>query len=129
MTPTRGDERPRSAWSLVVASIIYNTLSAWFYRQPQLLEQASAIAWLALALLHGAPLAWVAYLVSDLLLHSATPTAPAVSNQTTKAIVAPVYQCPRCEADLTLGAYGAAMRNGYCTTCKGVEQTTNGKEH
>src|SRR6185369_91419 len=68
--------RRRATWisiGAVAASIIYNTLSAWFYRQPQLLEQASAIAWLALALLHGAPLAWVAYLVSDLLLHSATP--------------------------------------------------------
>src|SRR6185369_3662555 len=86
----------------VVASIIYNTLSAWFYRQPQLLEQASAIAWLALALLHGAPLAWVAYLVSDLLLHSATPTTPVVQMKTDKAISAPVYQCPRCDTDLTL---------------------------
>jgi len=118
----------------VVASIIYNTLSAWFYRQPQLLENASALAWLALALLHGAPLAWVAYLVSDLLLHSATPVlAPQegrlVQLETAKANLDVTYPCPRCNLPLKLGAYGAAMRNGYCTSCKGVEQTTNGKEH
>ena len=42
----------------VVASIVYNTLSGWFHRQPQLLENASPIAWLMFAILHGAPLAW-----------------------------------------------------------------------
>jgi hypothetical protein len=59
----------------VAASIIYNTLAGWFHAQPQLLEHATAIAWLCLAILHGAPLAWVAYLVADLLLH----TAPAIA--------------------------------------------------
>ena len=118
----------------VVASIIYNTLSAWFYRQPQLLEQASAIAWLALSLLHGAPLAWVAYLVSDLLLHSATPApapqeATVVQLTTARAIAKDTYPCPKCNLQISLGAYGAAMKNGYCSACKGVEQTTNGKEH
>jgi len=58
----------------VVASIIYNTLAGWFHRQPQLLENASPIAWLMFAILHGAPLAWVAYLVADLLLHSSAQT-------------------------------------------------------
>jgi hypothetical protein len=54
----------------VVASIVYNTLAGWFHRQPDLLSAASPIAWLMFAILHGAPLAWVAYLVADLLLHS-----------------------------------------------------------
>jgi hypothetical protein len=54
----------------VAASIIYNTLAGWFHAQPQLLNSAGAEAWLCLAVLHGAPLAWVAYLVADLLLHS-----------------------------------------------------------
>lgn len=54
----------------VVASIVYNTLAGWFHRQPTLLEGATPVAWLMFAILHGAPLAWVAYLVSDLLLHS-----------------------------------------------------------
>jgi hypothetical protein len=54
----------------VVASIVYNTLAGWFHRQPELLSTGGDIAWLMLAILHGAPLAWVAYLVADLLLHS-----------------------------------------------------------
>jgi hypothetical protein len=55
----------------VVASIVYNTLAGWFHRQPDLLTAGGDLAWLMFAILHGAPLAWVAYLVSDLLLHSA----------------------------------------------------------
>lgn len=58
----------------VAASIIYNTLAGWFHAQPQLLVNATAISWLCLAILHGAPLAWVAYLVADLLLHSGAQT-------------------------------------------------------
>lgn len=54
----------------VVASIVYNTLAGWFHRQPALLASGGDIAWLMFAILHGAPLAWVAYLVADLLLHS-----------------------------------------------------------
>lgn len=54
----------------VVASIVYNTLAGWFHRQPDLLTKGSDLSWLMFAILHGAPLAWVAYLVSDLLLHS-----------------------------------------------------------
>lgn len=59
----------------VVASIVYNTLAGWFHKQPDLLSTASPIAWLMFAILHGAPLAWVAYLVADLLLHSGAQTA------------------------------------------------------
>ena len=68
-----GDDRRRATTisiGAVVASIIYNTLAGWFHKQPALLESASAIAWLMFAILHGAPLAWVAYLVADLLLHT-----------------------------------------------------------
>lgn len=70
-----GDDRRRATTisiGAVVASIIYNTLAGWFHRQPALLDQASPIAWLMFAILHGAPLAWVAYLVADLLLHTNT---------------------------------------------------------
>ena len=66
--PQRGRAR-RISLGAVATSIIYNTLSGWFHRQPDLLTAAPPLAWLALAFLHGAPLAWVAYLVSDLLLH------------------------------------------------------------
>jgi hypothetical protein len=68
------DERQRARARLisvgaVVTSIIYNTLAGWFHQRPELMATASDEAWLALAVLHGMPLAWVAYLVSDLLLH------------------------------------------------------------
>lgn len=76
----------------VVASVLYNTLAGLFHRIP--LEQFNLPVYgeLAFAALHGLPLAWVAYLVADLLLHSqpesreeSTPTirseAPAVMEQ------------------------------------------------
>lgn len=68
------DERQRARARLisvgaVVTSIIYNTLAGWFHQRPALMATASDEAWLMLAILHGMPLAWVAYLVSDLLLH------------------------------------------------------------
>jgi hypothetical protein len=69
----------------VVASIVYNTLAGWFYVQPQLLVDATAIAWLCLAILHGAPLAWVAYLVADLLLHTAPAAVTAAPEETPQA--------------------------------------------
>jgi len=69
-----GAEQRRRATAIsvgaVAASIVYNTLAGWFHRQPELLIRADANAWLAFAVLHGAPLAWVAYLVADLLLHT-----------------------------------------------------------
>lgn len=68
----KGDQRSRArmiSLGAVLASIIYNSLAGWFYRSPELLSQASLVSWLTLAILHGAPLAWVAFLVSDLLLH------------------------------------------------------------
>lgn len=67
------DQRKRAtaiSVGAVVTSIVYNTLAGWFHRQPALLEGASPVAWLMFAILHGAPLAWVAYLVADLQLHS-----------------------------------------------------------
>lgn len=65
----------------VLASVIYNTLAGWFERQPQLLIDASPISWLFLAALHGAPLAWVAYLVADLLLHQDAHSQRALTPQ------------------------------------------------
>lgn len=106
------DERQRRragviALGAVVTSIIYNTLAGWFHRQPDLLAAASPIADLMLAILHGAPLAWVAFLVSDLLLHR---TYQAETRQTAVLVVdAPAdslparnapktYTCKRCGA-------------------------------
>jgi hypothetical protein len=68
----QSDQRVRARWislGAVVVSIAYNTLAGLFHREPALLDGAPLWANVALALLHGAPLAWVAFLVADLLLH------------------------------------------------------------
>jgi hypothetical protein len=57
----------------VVTSVVYNTLAGLFYRQPSLLVDTSIVFDTILALLHGAPLAWVAFLLADLLLHREQP--------------------------------------------------------
>jgi hypothetical protein len=54
----------------VVVSVVYNSLAGMFHRQPELLQNADRLLNSGLAFLHGAPLAIVAYYVSDLLLHS-----------------------------------------------------------
>jgi hypothetical protein len=53
----------------VVVSILYNTLSGFFHLAPTLLLDMHLVAQAGLAVLHGAPLAWLAFLVADLLLH------------------------------------------------------------
>lgn len=71
----------------VITSIAYNTLSALLHIRPALLVGRPLWADVVLALLHGAPLAWLAWLVADLLLHSdsaptqhdTAPTAPSQS--------------------------------------------------
>lgn len=68
-----GDGRKRASRisvGAVIVSILYNSLDGLFHRYPSILVNLDVAPWgLGLALLHGAPLAWVAYLVSDLLLH------------------------------------------------------------
>lgn len=41
-----------------------------------------------------------------------------VSSKTTKAFSPRVYECPNCGSELSLGAYGAAVRHGTCKACK-----------
>lgn len=71
-----GQRRRATAISIgaVVVSVLYNSLAGLFHRQPEVLHHLGSTAEIILAVLHGAPLAWVAYLVSDLLLHSHTET-------------------------------------------------------
>jgi hypothetical protein len=70
--------RARSiSYGAVVVSIAYNSLAGLFHRQPDILAGLPLWAEWTLAVLHGAPLAWVAFLVSDLLLHRAPADAPA----------------------------------------------------
>jgi hypothetical protein len=68
-----GDAQRRRARAIsigaVVVSVAYNSLAGLFHRQPELLLGLPFLAECGLAILHGAPLAWVAFLVSDLLLH------------------------------------------------------------
>lgn len=141
---TELDDRQRrraSAISIgaVVVSILYNSLAGLFHRMPDLLGAMGLWGNAVLAILHGAPLAWVAYLVSDLLLHRAPADAqmPALAMARQEAYPEPemvseteaiqpvqkainaTFACPTCGASLpTAGAMGAAKRWGHCPQCK-----------
>jgi hypothetical protein len=54
----------------VIVSMAYNSLDGLFHRRPALLIDPPLWADVVLSLLHGVPLAALAYLVADLLLHS-----------------------------------------------------------
>lgn len=84
----------------VVVSILYNTIAGLLHRNPEWLDAAPWYAEVALAVLHGAPLAWVAYLVADLLLHTpnsvhAPATAPTVHLQSPAPALALAEQYAR----------------------------------
>ena len=67
------DARKRATYisiGAVAVSIIYNSLAGLFERNPDWLDNLHPGFEWGLSLLHGAPLALVAYLVADLLLHS-----------------------------------------------------------
>ncbi|MFV9505401.1 MAG: hypothetical protein AB4911_12665 [Oscillochloridaceae bacterium umkhey_bin13] len=86
----------------VVVSVLYNTLAGLFHRRPDLLLDLPIWADVALALLHGAPLAWVAFLVADLLLHQPLPETAQSDDAAIRGIAArnspKTYQCKRCGA-------------------------------
>lgn len=127
------DQRQRAsiiAASAVGVSVIYNTASGLFQRRPDLLLNAPLWADALLAVLHGLPLAIVAYNVAALLLHD-TPIdaqqpvqrltgalAQAQAGEVERASVA-IRPCPRCGRELSPGQLGAANRWGYCKQCKG----------
>lgn len=65
----------RISWGAVWVSVIYNTIAGALSREPELFDRlqsadtfGAVLFWL-LALVHGAPLAVLAYLVSDLHIH------------------------------------------------------------
>lgn len=70
--PERWRRRRAAAISLaaVSVSVVYNSAAGYFHRNPAALSGLSFVEELALAVAHGAPLAIVAYLVADLLLHT-----------------------------------------------------------
>lgn len=59
----------------VAVSIIYNSMSSFFDRNPEALASMPVYGEIILSVLHGAPLALVAYLVADLLLHNGDDSA------------------------------------------------------
>jgi hypothetical protein len=79
------NQQPRArhiAASAVVVSVIYNTLAGLFHRRPDLLTGLPLGLDVTLAILHGLPLAIVAYNVAHLLLHDApgSSSAPDLSD-------------------------------------------------
>jgi hypothetical protein len=80
------DQQPRArriATSAVVVSVIYNTLAGLFHRRPDLLAGLPLGLDVTLAILHGLPLAIVAYSVAHLLLHDAPRPAGAIEGGAT----------------------------------------------
>ena len=69
LTPAQRRRATLIALGAVVVSMAYNSLDGLFHRRPGLLADTPLWADVVLALLHGVPLAALAYLVSDLLLH------------------------------------------------------------
>lgn len=65
----------------VIVSVLYNSLAGLFHRRPDVLDALPLWADAVLAALHGLPLAIVAYLVADLLLHRTPAEAPATSRR------------------------------------------------
>lgn len=121
----------------VVVSVVYNSLSALFDIRPALLDNPALWVHAALAVLHGMPLAFVAFLVSDLLLHTAPGmpapafTASRVAEQVTypmpkktrihatpESINAAPLVCPKCSTTLDAPRWRAARRWGHCANCK-----------
>ena len=74
-------QRKRAAMvsiAAVVVSVVYNTLAGLFHRNPDWLLNLDPWHEWVLAVLHGAPLAWVAYVVAQLLLHAEPAQRPRI---------------------------------------------------
>lgn len=127
------DERKRAtaiSVGAVVVSIVYNTLAGLFHRNPEWLHTLPWYGEIIGAFLHGAPLALVAFLVADLLLHTrsdrqlpaetpldAAPTL--VAARPADIPPQPVYPAPvevrEMPAQVILETTGA--RRFYCPNC------------
>lgn len=123
----------------VATSIIYNTLAGWFHTQSGLLDVASPIAWLCLAILHGAPLAWVAFLVANLLLHTeqqapvSAPLRPAIASETPKETVYATINTDGVAGNSS-NTSQAPTRDYSCRHCGATgltksEQLAHGRQH
>lgn len=74
----------------VVVSITYNSVSALFHLDPTLLQQTTLWLNSMLAILHGMPLALVAYCVADLIIHQQQIAKQTPSNIVSKDTSKPV---------------------------------------
>jgi len=59
----------RVSWGAVAVSVIYNTITAAIHQDPTIITELPRFWFWTVSILHGAPLAILAYFVSDLLLH------------------------------------------------------------
>lgn len=60
--------------SAVTVSIVYNSISAFFALAPNTLDTSTWFVAMVLSILHGLPLALVAYFVADLIIHQRIET-------------------------------------------------------
>lgn len=109
LTPEQRKRATGISIGAVVVSVLYNSIDGFFARNPTALAQLPWWGEAIGAVLHGAPLAVVAYLVADLLLHSSgtprvdirTPRAAPVLAQSkpvrTESISAPVVADGTCK--------------------------------
>lgn len=127
------------AGTAVAVSVLYNVAAGLFHRRPELLLDAPLWLDALLALMHGMPLAVVAYAVASLLLHAehpqdaTMPASPLIYARLADAFPAPQptgmyarpesidatpHACPKCHAPLDAARWRAARRWGHCSACK-----------
>ena len=121
-TPTPDTKRAMViSISAVGVSVLYNTLSSLFHLRPLLLDSRPLWADIALAVLHGAPLAIVAYAVADLLLHRTI-----VEHDNTTAL-ATMLRTPTNDSDLVVTesvTLSKSQRVKQLALQRGVSETT-----
>lgn len=72
----------------VAVSITYNSLSAFFQLSPEILAERYTMLNGVLAVLHGLPLALVAYFVADLIIHQSNTPSKDMSKISSKPVFA-----------------------------------------
>lgn len=92
VSPTRQTRRAMAiSVAAVVVSAVYNTLAAAFHLAPALLADVNLAGVALLALLHGAPLAVLAYAVASHLLHAPShDDSVALATMLSTPVAAPV---------------------------------------
>jgi hypothetical protein len=103
----------------VAVSIVYNSLSALFHLSPELL--AKEYLWLngILALLHGLPLALVAYFVADLIIHQQVQTTSKIASKATSRITSKTSVATQANSRANNVAATTAKPKGrfVCSSC------------